>query len=143
MVYTKPTHQIKDNEKVVLQVNHNYFMRETIATLAKIFLVSLGYAFIVIIAYVALFSSTTSVTTTKSTTDNGAIAGIVVFGTSLAYLVIVITNVSHLISLHHRVTTEETTILSGPKAPLSKIEHSALAQKSHVLEQQEDDEDLL
>ena len=152
MVY-KTNRQIKDNEKVVLQVNHNFFMRETVATIAKIFLTSLVYTAVVVIIYFAIFSSLGSIATSTTTAaankaaDNGAIAGVLFVGITIVYLVIVIYYAAHLISLHRNITNEEVETLSGgvssSHTDRNPVKNSTLAEKSRILDKPEEDDDDL
>lgn len=100
---TTTRNSTSDDKLALLTTNHNYFVRQTISTVCGLVILSLIYLFILLMCLPNLERAATDSTYANT--------GVFVILASLGFLVLVIVQVSKLITLHAKITSIEDSFI--------------------------------
>ena len=112
MLRTNISKNISPKEQLILQTNHNFFIRTAIANVAKIVIASIILAVVVVATYAISAATITYATSSAVTTPILAILMI----SYIVYAIYFIATVSEIITLYKKSTAIENNILGADES---------------------------
>lgn len=134
MLRTTIDKNISPKEQLVLQTNHNFFIRTVFANIAKIVIASIILAAVVIVAYI--------IDITDNTNSNSATPIFTVLAIAyIVYAIYFIATVSEIVTLYKKSTAIENEILGG-KTGQSQVDKRAAERVEDPSRSEQVDDDL-
>ena len=112
MLRTDISKNISPKEQLILQTNHNFFIRTTLANVAKIVIASIILAVVVVATYAISVATITYATSSAVTTPILTILMI----SYIVYAIYFIATVSEIITLYKKSTAIENNILGADES---------------------------
>lgn len=112
MLRTDISKNISPKEQLILQTNHNFFIRTTLANVAKIVIASIILAVVVVATYAISAATITYATSSAVTTPILTILMI----SYIVYAIYFIATVSEIITLYKKSTAIENNILGADES---------------------------
>ncbi len=134
MLRIKIANKITEKDVLILKLNHNYFVRTAIVTVAK-----LTIAAVILVVGIAILNYWALNAKTSSDANSLVAAYIILY---LSYIVYFVVQVASLISLYHRGNSIEDQILFGREAKNMKHTLYESSSSASLSNDSDDDDDL-
>lgn len=108
-----------EKDQIILQTNHNYFVRTAIAAVARILLAGFIAAAVVLAAVLIGVANASSATSLAAASGYMSAAYFIIGLVGLAYLIYVIVKITEISNLYAMSTKIENKILGSVQAPQS------------------------
>ena len=138
MLRTSISKNISPKEQLILQTNHNFFIRTTLANVAKIVIASIILAVVVVATYAISAATITYATSSAVTTPILTILMI----SYIVYAIYFIATVSEIITLYKKSTAIENNILGADESVDKSKTSATISTKQTNPTPTENDEDL-